>query len=896
MHSAMKNISLKIRIGFILMLAIAASTEIHSQQLEDFGPAGITNPLGYPVDHSEQFNGYTNYWQDNYYKWFRYGNLFKKAVADIDRTILQSKLDVAEDMGFPGLVMQEGFISELINSEYEILRSPGIAALKESLQKGDVLVITELGSDVGRSLMKLTDYDFDWPLYLKSHQFNALDLNRINAFHLSDGSRNIFTILMDDLARSDKLLAAIGETKDVLSQYRMHKGWFGAKTLLNSVTCTPGHPLEIIGRGMNEGCSWFVFNGYMDFLAQDQMKKWMSDVDLPVYVDVGFDPIYGCSDYEGLQVQDMGTKKDWYDYARSKNGYVFRPVYDTAWDGYEFDGFVAIEGNKEQIDNDEVPFIAESGLLYDNLTTSMVLFVEKSKKLDRESFWEAIMERRSVAIMENALMMGPAKFRHAMGLLYLDRLMPEDYFNDRLDIKATTEGYDLLVNIRNLDDFPVSGSLGLNLPDGMKYSGAVPEEINLAATSGRQLKLKLEPSAASMASSNPVVISFSWDGKEKSTLAMLDLPPAISLNRVYYGSSSGIVYPVSIHNFSKNESFPVKLKVYRNGGNDRALVDQTKTISCKTGEYSRIPFELNLAEGSYNIEVSALGATTRGQLGVEKASGECMLREIDLNNDGIMEYQMENDSVRISLITVGARVIEYFVKSRNDNVLFKLWPEKPVDDRRPFRKRGFYPFGGFEDFLGQASMETHQVYDAEVIKSNGNYVRLAMETDYYGNKLKKVFTLYGNSPLLEVRFELDFINPEANMLGPQPILELGKVHGPEDVFTVLTMDGYREYRMRKEDYYGQAIFPKEGWNAGYDTLEDISFVGAFPVDQPLFLHLWMNHPRNRDSHFYYMEFQPWTPIIQKNTMYFTYYLWGAGGPWQNGVEELRKRNLISVRN
>jgi len=25
--------------------------------------------------------------------------------------------------------------------------------------------------------------------------------------------------------------------------------------------------------------------------------------------------------------------------------------------------------------------------------------------------------------------------------------------------------------------------------------------------------------------------------------------------------------------------------------------------------------------------------------------------------------------------------------------------------------------------------------------------------DYYGNHLKKIFTLYGNSPLLEVRFE-----------------------------------------------------------------------------------------------------------------------------------------------
>jgi hypothetical protein len=882
-------------VSMLIVLAVFAMP-LNSQEIKDFGPAGTTNPLGYPVDHSEQFNGYTNYWQDNYYKWFRYGNLFKKAVADIDRTILQSKLDVAEDMGFPGLVMQEGFISDLFKSEYILLEYPSLVILEEALAKGDILILSDIESEMGQRLLGLTNYDYDWPEYLKSHQFNARDLKRITAFQLSDGNRNIFAILTDDRNQAGSLLQLIKETKIILDKYQMHKGWFGAKTLLNSVTCTPGHPIELIGKGMNEGCDWFIFNGYMDFLAQDELHKWINDVDLDVYADVGFDPIYGLHDYNGLQVQDMGTKKDWYDYAKSKAGYVFRPVYDTAWDGYPYDGFVAIEGNKEQIDNEDVPFIAESGMLYDNLTTSMVLFIEKSKELDRESLWEAILDRRSVAVLENALMMGPANFRHALELLFLDRLMPEGYFNDRLDIEAHTEGYDLYINIRNLDDFPVSGSLSLKLPDGMKYSGAVPDEINLAANSGRQLKLRLEPSAKSMAQSNPLAVYYRWEGKEKGTIAMLDLPPAISLNRILYASANGIEYPVSIHNFSQDETFQVELKVYKAGENGSPVLNQNKTISCKTGDYLRVPFDLELGEGNYIVEAKALGTIATGQLGVEKANGSCRLYEVDMNNDGIMEYRMENDSVQISLIKVGARVIEYYVKSRNDNVLFKLWPEKPIDDRRPFRKRGFYPFGGFEDFLGQASMETHQVYNAEIIKSEGDFVRVAMETDYYGNKLKKVFTLYGNSPLLEVRFELDFINPEANMLGPQPILELGKVHGPEDVFTVLTDEGYQEYRMRMEDYYGNAIFPKEGWNAGYDTVEDISFVGAYPVDQPIFLHLWMNHPRNKDSHFYYTEFQPWTPIIQKNTMYFTYYLWGTGGPWKNGVEELRKRNLISVRN
>ena len=192
-------------------------------------------------------------------------------------------------------------------------------------------------------------------------------------------------------------------------------------------------------------------------------------------------------------------------------------------------------------------------------------------------------------------------------------------------------------------------------------------------------------------------------------------------------------------------------------------------------------------------------------------------------------------------------------------------------------------------------METHKVYDAVIVKKEGDHVRVRMTADYFGNKLEKTFTLYGNSPLLEIRFALTFRNPEANVIGPQPILELGETHGTEDVFIAPTLNGLEEYRMRPEEYWGRLIHLKEGWNAGYDTKEDITFVGAFPVTEPLFLHMWMNHPINKDAHHYYVEFQPWVPIYQKSTMYFSYYIWGAGGQWEDGVSALRERNLITTR-
>jgi len=52
----------------------------------------------------------------------------------------------------------------------------------------------------------------------------------------------------------------------------------------------------------------------------------------------------------------------------------------------------------------------------------------------------------------------------------------------------------------------------------------------------------------------------------------------------------------------------------------------------------------------------------------------------------------------------------------------------------------------------------------------------------------------------------------------------------------------------------------------YDTKEDITFVGAYPVTEPLFLHMWMNHPSNGEAH-YITRVPALGPIYQKSTMY-----------------------------
>jgi hypothetical protein len=589
----------------------------------------------------------------------------------------------------------------------------------------------------------------------------------------------------------------------------------------------------------------------------------------------------------------MFTTESWVNFAHEKEGYVFRQVFDTAADPYHYDGYIADEGNKEQIDKENVSFVTATGTLDNDAVPCMVLFLKKGDQMTKKTMWESIMSRREVAVLGNGKMMGPASYRNALELLLLDRVFLEEYFGDRINLEANIKDYQLTVTINNTYTHAVAGTIEIVLPPELKIAGPLTTQVNLPSNTSKTLNYDVKPLSSAMNETNPIAVHYTWGTNKKSTLTMLDLPRAISVQQLLYGHTPKVTYPVTIHNFTDKSTFPVKVEVLDKNNPKKVVYSSSKSCSTETGTFKNISFDLEVPAGSYNVKVSALGVENLSQLGVGAATGAPYLYEADLNSDGIMEYRMENDSVRVTLLATGARVIEYIVKSRNDNVLFKLWPDKASDDKRPFRKRGYYPYGGFEDFLGQGSMETHKVYDVEILKKEGDYVRLKMSADYYGNKLEKIFTLYGNSPLLEIQFALMFKNPEANVIGPQPILQLGAQHGTEDVFTVPEKDGMHDYRMKPEKYYGRLFFLKEGWNAGYDTKEDITFVGAYPVTEPLFLHMWMNHPSNGDAHYYYAEFQPWVPIYQKSIMYFSYYIWGAGGPWQNAVKALRERNLIT---
>lgn len=922
------NTNQRIRIAAVLVfLSALVPFQVIAQSDEDplsgfviSSGGGVEPPA---IERPGRFSGYTNYWQTIAWTLRQHGNLFLMGQQNVDMAIVQNKADIAEELGLPGLVLVEGFLDSWLRSDPVELDDPTEDALGRELARNDVLAWVKLGTKDGAT--------FGGPLFDRlsqhsggnwhpqivapgSHQYRSALGRELLACAMAKGDRRFFAVayrMEADRLRFKEFLAGL---RDVVGRYDLHRGWFGTGTLLHSVTCHPGHPLEVIGHGLDQGNDWFTFSGYMDFLMLKQLPDWLRKVGLDIPVDVGTGKAthslgtvgYGLKSYEGFKIQDMPTEEEWIAFVKDRGGYIFRPVWAPDCDKFGYDGQIAVDGNKKQIDTEEVPFILQTGLVKDEAPASMVLFAEKGRRWTRDEMWRAIMGRRAVGVLPQGRMMGPARFRNALQLLLLDRAYLERAFGDVVQIDVGLNRYGLTV--------VPSNRTGSALPVALEVRTGPELEVVFEGTSNKAVRsskgtveiplepgrgswaygFRIKPTAAAMGKANPILVELRWKGGMKRAMAVLDLPPAVSVHKLLYGRAPNVVYPVSIHNFTEARSYPVEVKVYAEGKPGTPVLATALTGTAPTGEHQALEFKLPLRPGSYVVRTTALGVTAETQLGVGQPAGAVSVTPVDLDGDGIMEYRLENDKVKVTLLAIGARVIEYIVKEKNDNVLFKLWPEKEYSDRRPFRERGFYPYGGFEDFLGQASIETHKVYDAEVVEAGGTSASVRMTADYYGNRLEKVFTLDGASPLLEVRFAIDFINPELNMLGPQPILALGEKHGPEDVFVVPAKTGREEVRMRPEEYFGRVFFLKEGWNAGRDTVEDVSFVGAFPVSEPEFLHMWMNHPSNGESAHYYAEFQPWVPIFQKTVRYFSYYLWAAAGPWESGLDELRRRNLITT--
>lgn len=891
----MNRIQIKATLAVAGMMA-AFSVSAQNSSLDGF--TAVPDGTSGPVSDEFMFNGYTNHWQNVYRQQYRYGNLYRINIPDLDKTIAQSRRDLADKLGIPGLQMQEGFFASLAAApEYRILDNPDEAAISGAFAScSDVVVIADRGSALAQELESRNPVVFP---ELPSYQVKAEGFRTLDAFFLKNGDKTLYVVSGDrgDIGKFRRIVCGALE---VTEKYDLKRGWFGTGTNIRTVSCSPGTPIDVMSRGMNEGNSWFVFSGGYETFAEDDIKVWAAEAGIPVVTDMGASPLFGCDDWKGFQSQLMGGWDSWTDLKARKHGYLFKRVGPDKGEtdrnpDAEFDGYFAQVGHEKQINSSDKPFVIMTGNLLRGTENCMVLFTAKDGTFDRDGMWNAIMDRRSVAIGENGTVMGSDLFRQSVQLMMLDRVWLEEYFGDRIDISAETEGTCLHVTLTNLYDHDVTGVFSLKLPSQISADGNMESTVSLPAGGSREISIDLNPSPEAMGRLSAMAVKFDWNGSSKAVMAKLDMPPAVSVHQLLYGPSSGTGFPVSIYNFTGDGNVDVDLAVFRKDNPDKAVFRDNASLRLSKGSSGNLSFDLDLKPGNYIVRTKAMGVTAETQLGIGKVKGDVTLEARDLNGDGVDEYIMENSQVRVTLLTTGARVIEYIVKDKGDNVFFKLWPDKPEDVDRPFREWAFWPFGGFEDFLGQASMETHKVYDAEIVRDGGDYAEVRMTAGYYGNTIEKTFTLYGDTPLLGIRFAMDMTNPELDVFGPQPMLSLGDTHGTEDKFIIPETGGIQEYVMDPERMWGKILDLQEGWNAGYDTEADISFVGAYPVHRPFFLHMWMNLESNPDSHYPYIELQPWVPLYHGATSYFSYYMWADGDSWETGLEALRERNLITER-
>ena len=187
----------------------------------------------------------------------------------------------------------------------------------------------------------------------------------------------------------------------------------------------------------------------------------------------------------------------------------------------------------------------------------MVLFTGKGEQMSKQLIWKAIMDRREVGVLEGK-MMGPALYRNALELLLLDRVFLEEYFGDRISLDATTKDYQLNITVTNTYTHPVSGTLELVLAPELKMEAHCTTQVNLPANTTKTLQFALNPQAGAMDKTNPIAVHYKWGTSKKSTLAILDLPRAISAHQLLYGNTPKVTYPVTIHNFTEKTIFPGK--------------------------------------------------------------------------------------------------------------------------------------------------------------------------------------------------------------------------------------------------------------------------------------------------------------------------------------------------
>jgi len=833
---------------------------------------------------NNSFNGYTTHWDRYAWNWASYGGLFLSSQPEIKSKIWKMEMDIGNQLLLDELWIHKGFVDKLGKINPIVLRSPSKEELDKALTKGDVLLLAvDRDLVMDEILAKLPE---------------DLQFRRNRAFYLQHGQRTLYVIASQTREEVERLFNHIKNAEEIIKRYSLHKGLAGVHTNYLLITTEARHnPYALINKALQIGCSWIMVSGYDDWMIPESVNKSLQRIHFPFtflpgqYGTGGV--MYGMKLYPQIQDNTIEQCLDW---SEKNNGFYFRNLsgagdkYSTRFSGY----IVTTTADQAQIDSLKAPFITNAGSINTNPPPAMVLFLNKKDELNQQNIMQAIQERRAVAVFNNGAMSGPDKLCNALRILLLERDYLETVFVQQISVDAKVENNELSITIQNRNDKSLDGEILLQAPRGVIIGENLQEmPVSLAAYETRILNLPISCTIGVCGEDNPIGITLHTLEGTARALTYTNIPNPVEIHPLILDVPGKTNYPVTIWNYTKNNSVEAKLDIFSVKSKKPVFTNKI-TVSVENWHKAISNFEIALQSGEYLAKVSALGFTQEGKISIKTQIGRASVHEEDLNKDGIPEIVLENSKIRATILLFGGRVIEYILKSRNENLLFKLWPQKPPWAGEPRGIRAFYPYGGLEEFIGYPYIGGHIIYKYKVLKSSGNYVRVRVWANIHGSKIEKTITLFGGSDVLEVRYALNDMVHNIHTIGINPLIQIGPSTGPEDVY-YFPAEKLEKRSPVLDRYYGSVFFLKEGWAAGYDTKMDVSLIVGYPVNAAMFMHLWNNHPNNTPTPYFYTELQPWVNIKHGTTTYFSFYLFGQDGDWKPALKKFSQLGLITKR-
>lgn len=381
----------------------------------------------------------------------------------------------------------------------------------------------------------------------------------------------------------------------------------------------------------------------------------------------------------------------------------------------------------------------------------MVLLLDKNEELNQANILKAILDKRSVVVFSDGEMIGPRDYADCLGILTLDRVCLEDEFAQAADISASVEGEDLLVTVKNNGNKKLKGKLFFDVSKELTIGNNVRQKtLSVARGKQKTIKLPVKYTSKTVGRINPIAVAFDWGQNSWSTVTYLRVPSPVEVHHMMLVDEEKFSFPITLWNCGNKPKVNVEIEIFEES-KSKPVLSKTVSVNAPHAEETTFEEEFSLRQGQYSVKVSALDHTAQSQISVRKINTAASTHLEDLNNDGITEIVMENDLIRATILLTGGRVIEYILKSQQDNLLFKLWPEKPPLDAKPGGKRRFYPYGGLEEFIGQPTIETHIQFKYEILKAAGPYVSVKVWANIHGNLIEKIITLRDDSTVLEVK-------------------------------------------------------------------------------------------------------------------------------------------------